>query len=219
MNLVIVGAGRIVSDVFDCAHSIGIPVSRIVVNQVEIVRPRTLGLDERLASLGQAPEVVHVDEFRPHPGEVYALGTSSPSKAGLVELFGARFGIVFESLIHRTAYVSPYARVGRGVFVGPMSVVAPGADIRDYVFVNRGVTVGHDTVVGEYSRLMVGCNVGGHVAIGRGSTIGLGAAVLEERVVGHGAFVATGSIVTKDVADDVFVAGSPARPLRRLDAG
>ena len=43
-----------------------------------------------------------------------------------------------------------------------------------------------------------------------GAVIGLGANVIEELVIGTGAVVAAGAVVTKDVQDKTLVAGVPA---------
>ncbi len=51
--------------------------------------------------------------------------------------------------------------------------------------------------------------------IGHDTWIGAGAMVKPEVVLGHGAVVAAGAVVTKDVDPYVIVAGTPAKPLRR----
>ncbi|MEL7398317.1 MAG: chloramphenicol acetyltransferase [Pseudomonadota bacterium] len=51
--------------------------------------------------------------------------------------------------------------------------------------------------------------------IGHDTWIGAGAMLKPEVSLGHGAVVAAGAIVTKDVDPYVIVAGNPAKPLRR----
>ena len=51
--------------------------------------------------------------------------------------------------------------------------------------------------------------------IGHDTWIGAGAMIKPEVTVGHGAVVAAGALVTKDVEPYVIVAGTPATPLRR----
>ena len=54
--------------------------------------------------------------------------------------------------------------------------------------------------------------------IGHDTWIGHGAVIRPEVTVGHGAVVATGAVVTKDVAPYQIVAGVPAKPLKmRID--
>lgn len=52
------------------------------------------------------------------------------------------------------------------------------------------------------------------VAIGDDVWIGLGAKVLKGVTIGNGAVIAAGSIVTRDVAPGMLVAGSPAKAVR-----
>ncbi|MBW4707365.1 chloramphenicol acetyltransferase [Roseobacter sp. YSTF-M11] len=52
-------------------------------------------------------------------------------------------------------------------------------------------------------------------SIGHDTWLGHGAQVRPEVTIGHGAVVAGGAIVTKDVAPYTIVAGIPAKPLRR----
>jgi phosphonate metabolism protein (transferase hexapeptide repeat family) len=51
-------------------------------------------------------------------------------------------------------------------------------------------------------------------AIGHDTWIGHGAMIRPEVTVGHGAVVAAGAVVTRDVAPYTLVAGVPARPMR-----
>ena len=209
-NLVIFGVSNMLSDIVDAALAVGLTVSKIVKNQAEVIRERTKSLQDRLSTLPAAPAVQMLDDFVPAEGECYVTGVTSPAKATLVQSLQESYGIRFHTIIHPTAYVSPSSELGEGVFVGANSVVAPGSRIGNHVFINRGVTLGHDSQVREYSRLLAGCNVGGHTTLEPGVTIGLGASVIEELVIGEGAFVAAGATVIRDVEPDTLVAGVPA---------
>ncbi len=217
-SLVIFGLGNMLSDIFDCALALGHDVVKIVRNQPQIARPRTKGLEERIVLLPRPPAILDLGGFAAAADEIYALGTTGSGRGLLVERLWRDHGVRLTTLVHPTAYVSPLARLGAGVFVGARSVIAPGAEIGDHVFVNRSVTVGHDTVVEPFVRLQPGCNVGGHVRVGRGVTVGMGANVIEERVVGSGSMVAAGAVVIDDVPPDVLVAGVPARVKKTLPA-
>lgn len=216
--LTVIAVSNMLGDIFDCALALGLDVRRIVLNQPEVVRERTIGYRERLAMLPREPEVIELEQFQPAPGEACFIGTTSPQRGALVDLLVARHGLRFATLVHPSAVVSPFARLGEGVFVNAGSVIGPNTVLADHVFVNRGVTVGHDTRVGAYARLQPGCNVGGHVEIGAGVMIGMGACVIEERVVGAGSVVAAGAAVIADVPAGVLVAGVPAAVRKTLAA-
>ena len=52
--------------------------------------------------------------------------------------------------------------------------------------------------------------------IKRGARVGANSTLLPGVTIGREAFVATGSIVTRDVPDETLVMGSPARPVRAV---
>ena len=213
-RLVIFGASNIVSDLFDCALANGLVPAKVVLHLPESNGARDIPLAARIAALGElcaAPIVETLDEFRPSAGELYLLGPTTPTRANLAAELDRRFALRYHTLVHPSAYVSPLARLEQGVFVGANSVIGPGAVLGDHVFVNRGVTIGHDTHIGAFSRIQPGANLGGLSHIGRGVTIAIGATLLERLAIGNGAFVGAGAVATEDVADDVLVAGIPAK--------
>lgn len=208
--MVLFGVGNMLGDIYDCVKMLGKEVTRIVINAPEQRRERTKDFETRLRELGERPLITPVEDFAPEEGEEYFIVPTTLKKNVLIEFLKSRYRMRFAQLIHPTAYISPYAKIGQGVFIGARSVIGPGSVLKDHVFVNRGVTVGHDTVLHEYVRLNPGSNVAGHVEICAGAMIGLGASVIEELVVGRGAIVAAGAVVIKDVQERTMVAGVPA---------
>ena len=55
------------------------------------------------------------------------------------------------------------------------------------------------------------------IVIGRNAWLGANVTVLAGVTIGENAIVAAGSVVTKDVPDNMIVAGTPARILREID--
>ena len=218
-KLVVFGLSNIISDLLDAALANHLAVKAIVVDQPQQENDRDLPIATRLdnyAAYAQRPELIALKDFLPGPGERYLLGPTTPKKEHLALRIRAQYGLSFCTLTHPSAWVSPLAHVGSGVFVGANSVVAAGAFLGDHVFVNRGVTIGHDTRIGDYSRLQPGVNLGGHTVIGRGVTVGIGSTIIERLRVGDGTTVGAGSVVTKDVPEQVLVFGMPARVIKRL---
>ncbi len=104
--------------------------------------------------------------------------------------------------------------------------------IGDRVFVNCGtvllaveeITIGDDVAFANEAYVMDsnshglegGPHVQAPVRIGDGTWIGARALVLPGVTIGKRVMVAAGSVVTRDVPDDVLVAGNPARVVRSL---
>ena len=99
--------------------------------------------------------------------------------------------------------INPNARLGRGLFMDHAT----------------GVVIGETAVVGDDVSILHGVTLGGtgkegsdrHPKIGDGVLIGAGATVLGNIEIGHCSRIAAGSMVIKAVANNVTVAGVPAR--------
>jgi len=224
-KLVIFGASNILSDLFDCALANGLVPVKVVLHLPESAGERDLPLAARIEALHELcdpPQIVTLDEFQPAADELYLLGPTTPTRVDLAAELARRFDLGidpdrhYHTLIHPTAYVSPLARLGQGVFVGANSVIGPGAVLGHHVFVNRGVTIGHDTQIGAYSRIQPGANLGGLSRIGNGVTVAIGATLLERLVIGDGAFIGAGAVATEDVPENVLVLGIPAKFKKRI---
>ena len=122
-------------------------------------------------------------------------------------------GFELPQIAHRTASVSPWARVGIGAQILALAVVNADADIGDGVIVNTGAIIEHDCRIGAHAHVAPGAKVAGLVTVGQGAHIGIGAVVIEGVRIGAGALVAAGAVVVRDVEDGARVAGVPARPL------
>lgn len=111
--------------------------------------------------------------------------------------------------------------IGHGTWISPGIVVHThtDADIRigDRCDIGPGVEFipgGH--LVGPHSR-RAGDGTARPIEIGDGCWIGARSVILGGVRIGAGCVVAAGSVVTRDVPDNVLVAGVPARIKRQLD--
>ena len=86
-----------------------------------------------------------------------AFGDNDMRERWLKALFEAKTHVV--NIIHPTAYISPTARLGRGVAVLPKALVNSYCVIEDGCMVNSGAIIDHDTTVGAYAHVCVGAIV------------------------------------------------------------
>jgi sugar O-acyltransferase (sialic acid O-acetyltransferase NeuD family) len=208
--MIFFGISNMFSDIYECANLRGKKVTKIILNVPELKRERTKSIETRLRELHEQLPIISLDEFIHQEGEEYFVLPTTARKAALVTFLNETYHLQFSQLIHPTAYVSPFATIGQGVFIGANSVISPGVVIMNHVFIQNGVTVGHDTILHDYVRLNPGCNIAGHVQIFDNAIISLGANVIEELVIGKNSVVAAGAVVIRDVKEKTLVAGVPA---------
>jgi bifunctional UDP-N-acetylglucosamine pyrophosphorylase/glucosamine-1-phosphate N-acetyltransferase len=140
-------------------------------------------------------------------------------------------GVVVEdgAVIHSFSHIAG-ARIGRGVSVGPFARLRPGTElgegsrIGNFVEVKAavfeaGAKANHLTYVGD-ARVGAGANVGAGTItcnydgtskhktnIGKRAFIGSNSALVAPVSIGDGAYVGSGSVITKDVPADALAIG------------
>lgn len=131
------------------------------------------------------------------------------------------------------ARIEPGAVIREKVQIGENAVIMMGAILNIGAVVGDGTMIDMGAVLG--GRAMVGknCHVGAGavlagvvepasaapVVIEDDVLIGANAVIIEGVRVGRGAVVAAGAVVTKNVPDNMVVAGCPARIIKVKDAG
>jgi len=119
------------------------------------------------------------------------------------------------TLVHPTAVVSRFAKIGRGVIVHAQAAVGVGARIGNHVQLFGQSFVGHNTFVRDYVYLANGARVSSFVTLEEGAYIGMGASVREFVQVGKWAVVGMGAVVLENVKPHATVVGIPAREINR----
>ena len=154
------------------------------------------------------------------------IGDGATIAAGAVVVAGATIGagafVGDQAHVRERAAVGADSAVGRGsavdndVVIGARMRMQTGcyltafSVVEDDVFIGPGVFTFNDNTMGRHAK---GARLDG-VTLRRGCRIGGGALLLPGVEIGEEAFVATGSIVTHDVAPRTLVMGSPARHVR-----
>lgn len=161
------------------------------------------------AALGRDAEAGIAGLRASHPDAAFhlALGDNRAREATAAR----HAGLPWRTIIHPTAWVSPSATLGQGVFVGAQAVVQAGAVIGDHVIINTAAVVEHDCRLAACCHLAPGAVLGGGVMLGAGCLIGLRACVRDHRRIGAHATVGMGAVVVDHVAADITVLGVPAR--------
>jgi bifunctional UDP-N-acetylglucosamine pyrophosphorylase/glucosamine-1-phosphate N-acetyltransferase len=135
------------------------------------------------------------------------------------------FSHIVQSSIGKNALVGPYARLRPGTSVGD------GAKIGNFVetkaaTLEAGVKVNHlsyigDTHIGERANIGAGtitCNYDGfgkhRTEIGKGAFVGTNTSLVAPVKIGNGAYIGSGSVITKDVPDDAMAVERSQQSIR-----
>lgn len=114
--------------------------------------------------------------------------------------------------IDRTAFVSPYAKVGKGCVFMQQAIVTGDPVLGDFIFFNTNATIGHDSRLGDYTTLFPNTEVCGDCEVGESVIMGIGSYIVPGKKIVSGAKISAGAIVRHDVLTTDTVYGDPARP-------
>ncbi len=122
---------------------------------------------------------------------------------------------------------APTTRVLDAVSIASGAVLCDGVILTSNITIGKSFQanlnsyVGHDCEVGDYVTFAPGVHCNGNLRIENYAYIGTGAMFVQGKasrplVIGEGALIGMGAVVTKPVEPYTVVAGNPARPIRKL---
>lgn len=147
----------------------------------------------------------------------FVVGIGTWTNLGLRKAVVDRLNLSLESfatIIHPSASVSNYARIGHGTVILQNVVITPDTVVGNHVIVSQGVTAAHDDVIEDFVSIATGAVICGFVHVGEAAYIGAAATLLPRVVVGSAAVVAAGALVSGAVPAGATVAGNPARLIK-----
>lgn len=138
-----------------------------------------------------------------------------------VNLYGCEIGD--ESKIGTFVEIQKGVRIGCRVKISSHTFICEGVTIEDEVFIGHGVMFINDLYPRSTTQQGKSQTEADWVCmptlIKRGVSIGSNATILGGVTIGEKAIIGAGSVVTRDVAPGVIVAGNPAKYLRNIPTG
>ncbi len=132
------------------------------------------------------------------------------------ELF-ERLNIPLERLVtvvHPSSVVAYNTNLAPGTLVMPNCHISNSTNIGVATFISPNSTIGHHCNIGKLCHFCTGSVSGSYLNIGNASDIGINATVVEKVTIGSFASLGAGSVLNKDINDEEFFAGFPARRIR-----
>ena len=164
---------------------------------------------------GLYPVLGTIDALSEYTGEVYvACSVGKPRvRRMILEKVLRQENLRPATLIHPTAIIGRGTAIGRGCIIAQNSLVAIGAELKDFVFLNTYVQIGHNVVIEDYCSVMFGSGLAGRVRVGAGTEIGTGVRVIPGIEICPECLVGAGAVVVKDITEPGTYAGVPAKKL------
>ena len=164
--------------------------------------------------------VVSLAEFAETSGSLRAICIAiadSQVRSKLVERCEG-YGLEFASVVAPNSVVMDDVEIGDGAILSPFVTITSNVRIGRHFHANLYAYVEHDCRIGDFVTFAPAVRCNGNVVIGDHAYLGAGCIVRQGKpgaplVIGAGATVGMGAVVTRNVAPGATVVGNPARPI------
>lgn len=124
-------------------------------------------------------------------------------------------GVNFPNILHKSAFISKSSNIGEGSVICPFVTITSNVNIGKNFQANIYSYVAHDCIIGDNVTFAPSVKCNGNVVIEDNVYIGTGVIIHQGKpnkplIIGKGAIIAAGSVVTKSIPNGMIVFGNPA---------
>lgn len=119
----------------------------------------------------------------------------------------------FATVIHPSAKVSPFAKIGYNVLIMAGVVITSNAVIGNHICILPNSVIHHDTIIGDYTLVGSNVTIAGNVNVGKNCYIGSGSSIINGISIGEKTLIGMGTNVIKSFPANSKLVGNPARQI------
>lgn len=136
--------------------------------------------------------------------DIYIIGTLDLKKRLEVISFLEKNKYPLINVIHPQALVSPSAKLGKGIVLGPNVFVMSNTIVDNYTVFNFGCSIGHDSYIGENNIFSSNCNIAGNVKVKNHNFFGISSSIIPNISIGNFNKIQAGTTVLNNLNDRSF---------------
>lgn len=115
----------------------------------------------------------------------------------------------FATLIHPSAMVSDWVKIGEGSIVCAGSILTTQIEVGKHAHINLNTTIGHDCKIGNFFTSSPGVNISGNCLINNNVFVGTNSAIREKVSICSDVVIGMSSSVLKSIIEPGVYIGSP----------
>lgn len=121
------------------------------------------------------------------------------------------------SLIHPSAYISPSAQIGKGVYIQANAYIWTKVEIGDFSIISPNVVIAHHSIIGKACLVSTLSGIGASITVKDRVFIGMGCIIVTGvQSIGEKSVIGAGAVVLKNIEDNSVYAGVPAKKIREI---
>lgn len=152
-------------------------------------------------------------------GAIVAIGDNYIRKSETERLLAIVPEIVLVNSIHPSLHFSKYSTLGKGIVIMAGVAISNDVVIGDGCFLATNSSIDHDSILEDFVSVSANGCVGGSCHIGECTAIALGVNVIHGIEIGQHSVVGAGSVVVKNLPDNVVAYGIPSKVIRARKRG
>ena len=149
----------------------------------------------------------------------FVLSVGDPAVKGTLYKTLKENGCKVTNLFHPEVIIRDNMQLGEGIVIHRHSGPPPLCVFGNNVLLQGTTALGHNLVLGDNVVISSFVFVGGDTVIGENTYVAPHSCIRNGLKIGKNVIIGMGSVVTKDIPDNVVVYGNPAKIMRTNDTG